>query len=276
LSIQPPGSMAVVKTPHGTTEASLPRAPEGSVVLRDRDSAVVDAIVAGRWESPPRLVKSEGKARTWLGDLRAGGDVRSVVVKRIPERRGVKRALHRRLSISPAFRQWRGAKLLEAENVPTSRPLALLRGGGSEWLVLEAVEGEDALRRIHTMRERGASPEVEHALADALGALVAAMDRAGLGNRDHKLSNLIVMPSGGIAIIDTVGVCRGGGDQERMLYAMAAEARGVGILPRRALLMRVLRAAGVHRRITWRAIERAIVQAGNTTPRVNPLEDPNP
>lgn len=265
--------MAVVSRSQAKGGESFPQAPEGSVVLRERDAGVVDAIVAGRWAAPPRLVKSEGKARTWLGDLHAGGDTLCVVVKRIPERRGLKRALHRCLSISPAFRQWRGAKLLEAGNVPTSRPLALLRGGGFEWLVLEAVDGEDALRRMHAMRERGAVIRDEHALADALGALVATMDRAGLGNRDHKLSNLIVGPLGDLAVIDTVGVMRGGGDQERMLFAMAAEARGVGLLPRRALLMRVLRAAGVPRRITWRAIERAIAQAGDTTPRVNPLED---
>lgn len=97
----------------------------------------------------------------------------------------------------------------------------------------------------------------ELAIAREVGRQIASMIAHGRFNRDHKPSNLIVVWRGGragVAVIDCVAILplwRGGGaggSLERMLASLCIEPLGVGVVPRRALVMATLCAAlGVER-----------------------------
>lgn len=189
---------------------------------------------------------------------------------------------------SRGHRQWRGALRLARAGVPTATPLALAversAAGPREWLVLEALPGRTLLAHTADVHAgRGVlTVRAQHALAAAAGALVHALDRAGLCNRDLKPSNIVAMslagPGGGgrgpsLAVVDTVAI-RPGRDAARMLHALLVEPLGVGAPPRLALRMRVLRSltADRHeRRGLWRAVERSLAAHGDPTPADNPL-----
>lgn len=84
-----------------------------------------------------------------------------------------------------------------------------------------------------------------------------------------------------IALIDVVGIRRDrlrvGG--LRMLVSLMLEPMGVGRAPRRAMRMRTLKEASggaplAARKSAWRAVEQAIDEHGDPTPRINPLDAP--
>ncbi|MBS0188538.1 MAG: hypothetical protein JSS51_10750 [Planctomycetes bacterium] len=211
------------------------------------------------------------------------------------------------MGASRAFRQWRGARRLARGGIPAARPLALLLQAGAshpgEWLVLEEAPGETVLHALATDR---LSPRDQHALARAVGVQVGAMLRAGLCNRDHKPSNLIVEFEGVdgarvpiLTLIDTVAIRRRSnpGEMVRMLATLLIETIGVGVAPRGAIAFRVLRDAcaawlegtlgrplGSHPgdrkalralvRSTARRVDQYIQTHGDPTPKVDPLKRP--
>lgn len=148
---------------------------------------------------------------------------------------------------------------------------------------MEALPGKSILQHL---ADRDLTTRQEHAVAAAIGSDIALLARHVLQNRDHKPSNLILTNPAkpAIAIIDCVAIRRGI-RADRMLASLVIEPSGVGLRPRRALMMRVIRECarnapdileGGHRRWVrelWRRVA-AIVQAhGDPTPRVNPLSD---
>ncbi|MCB9838605.1 MAG: hypothetical protein H6813_04635 [Phycisphaeraceae bacterium] len=239
--------------------------------VRDHDSAdpVARAIGEGRWSAASGYVKRDGLRWVWLGELTTSRGDAAVVIKGgpaprlrlVPDRRALKQAI--------------GASRLRAAGIETSEPIATLdvvtkEGQRGRWLVLGAIRGETL---AHRLASGGMSFDEEAALARRAGELVRTLCDAGLFNRDHKASNLIVMETGGIGVVDTVAIRRrhGADARRRMLLAMCKELRGIGALPRRAQLMRCLRAASGTEREDWRAVGAMLRAAGDTTPRVDPL-----
>ncbi len=229
----------------------------------------------------------------------AGSDVllatllgKSVVIKR-SLRRGLGDRLKWMTRASRGHRQWRGAEWLQEHGFGTARPLVLAYEPGRparEWLVLEALSGKTLLQHI---ADNDLCVREEHAVARAVGRQVSALIKSGRFNRDHKPSNLIVLRTAegfSISIIDCVAIRRGKDGAVRMLHALAVEPTGLGVLPRRALLARVvasmvesdfarLDAALPEVRLARWASRRAIRDLvigslhrhGDPTPRTNPL-----
>ena len=128
----------------------------------------------------------------------------------------------------------------------------------------------------------------QHDLARRAGELTARLAAAGLFNRDHKPSNIIVEherpgapKSPGLVLIDTAGVTRLGARRpERMLFNLVVEFVGTRTLPRRTLLMRALRAYLDHAngstrgtpRAVWDEVERLLAEHGDPTPKDDPLQ----
>jgi tRNA A-37 threonylcarbamoyl transferase component Bud32 len=219
---------------------------------------------------------------------------RTVVVK-IRLARGPIEWLKRRFRMSRGWRQWRGVPRLVRAGVGSPAPLVLAvertEAGMREWLVLDAARGRSLLEHLADFHAgRGVvGVSAQHAMARAMARLLLDLDRAGLYNRDHKPSNIIVtsLGQGGsmptFALIDTVAIRRGRG-VDRMLHALYVEPLGLKIPPRRALAMRVihelvgLRWPGVtpterraRRHGLWIEVARAIERHGDPTPRDNPL-----
>lgn len=163
-----------------------------------------------------------------------------------------------RLGVAAGDRHWAGAALLAAEGIPSAPMLALLSrtAGGvrEDCLIMGRLEGVTLLHCMDQAR-RGQMPLArQHALADAVGLQVGCLLAAGLHNRDHKPSNLIVrFPEAGrgerpiVAVADCQGVHRLTRDRSRHAIrtqaGLAIEAIGAGVLPRRAIIARTLRAA---------------------------------
>jgi hypothetical protein len=126
-------------------------------------------------------------------------------------------------------------------------------------------------------------------VAEAIARQCFARARAGVFNRDHKPSNLVVTgatPGGArVAVLDTVAVRRLGrpaGLTTVPLERLVLEAIGVGAAPRRTLVARFVRewvsgmATGTPaerrraRREVWRVFAARIAAHGDPTPIDNP------
>jgi len=228
--------------------------------------SMIEALRAGdRWAEGSRFVKRDAGRWVWMGELGAEHGPRALVIKGRP-----RRALDA-LPDRHAIKQSIGARRLRAAGIPTSDPVALLdvsaAGGARErWLVLSALPGESL---AHVCKRGGDTP----GLARRAGALVRTLSDAGLFNRDHKASNVIVSPGGELGVIDTVAIRAGSGDEKRrrMLLAMCKELSGIGAMPRLAQLWRCLAAASRTPKADWRTIAAMLRDAGDTTPRVSPV-----
>jgi len=242
--------------------------PRRGAVERDHAETVFRALAEGRWAGAPRRVKVYGLNATWLGDLEVGGRTLGVTLKQTVPAPGVFAALR---ALSPrrrSVRQWRGARRLRALRIPVGSPILLARGvvqgRPCDWLLLERVPGVDLLSHLAL---DDLSVQEQHDAAKKAGAIVNRIDSYGWFNRDTKLSNLIRTPDGEITLIDTVDIQRRPGRRVRMLRAMLYEAIGHGVLPRRPLLMRCLRAAVEEPRDAWRALEREALRIKDPVPR---------
>ncbi|MBX3375973.1 MAG: hypothetical protein KF678_03100 [Phycisphaeraceae bacterium] len=235
---------------------------------------------------PEETLKKEGAAWVYRGRMLG----REVVVK-VRELRSLADRLKVALGAGRGRRHWRGASWLLEHGFATARPLVLAMERGSaarEWLVMEALPGASLLRHI---ADADLGVREQHGLARAVGRQVAALCAAGRFNRDHKPSNLIVSRRGGefvVSIIDCVAIRRGRDGAVRMLHALAVEPTGLRILPRRAVLARVI-AAVVEaeyggrdrreaksamrgaRRAYWGLVMESLRRHGDATPRTNPL-----
>ncbi|HVZ93636.1 MAG TPA: hypothetical protein VG797_03915 [Phycisphaerales bacterium] len=184
------------------------------------------------------------------------------------------------------MRQWDGAELLMTEGFECARPVVLFRGRDErgrlvETLVLDHLEGRTLLEY---MAARELSVEQEHVLADAVALVVRRLAEKRLVNGDAKPSNWVVRWGRGgdggatevarLAFIDTVAVGR---DLQSTgvidhLADLVIEAIGVGCLPRRSLLWRVVKGvAGEGAKKVWREVAARVERHGDATPRVDPL-----
>lgn len=220
------------------------------------------------WADSATLLKEDRGVRVMAAELRG----RPVVLKfyRYGGPLGRARA---RLGMAAGDRHWAGAALLAAEGIPCAPMLALLsrKDGGvrEDCLVMGRVEGVSLLHCLDQAR-RGEMPlRRQHALADAVGLQVGCLLASGLHNRDHKPSNLIVSFDGDsptVAVADCQGVHRLSRDRSRHSIrtqaSLALEAIGAGVLPRRAIIARTLRAvmaAYTARRFANMPVEQALV-----------------
>lgn len=236
---------------------------------------VNDAMIA-------RAAHERGESATVLKQDR-GGEVRRVDLDGLPLIVKVwaiadgKRRMQTAIGSTPALRHWRGAARLERAGVRTARCLAIVRtiehGRPVEVLVMEFLPGETVIERV---AQGGMDSRREHALVRALASLVASMHARGVGNRDMKPSNLILLEGDEtIAVIDADGVDRRPRPIPRTCRVLMAEFLGVGVMPRRTLRMRFLcallpRSREARRRI-WREAEALLRRHGDPTPRVRPL-----
>lgn len=254
---------------------------------------------AGAWrtalaefdETTATVLKREGGSAVYRSRMVG----RDVVVK-VRELAGLKERVKQWTGSTRGLRHWRGADLLKTLGVATARPLALAieRGalGAREWLVLELLPGKTLLQHI---ADRDLTVKQEHEAARRVGRQVSQLSKGGHFNRDHKPSNIILMPGpDGLspAIIDCVGLRRGSDQSQRMLHGLAVEPMGLGILPRRTLLARVIQAVvnedfedfdlpesaaaiRVAKAAARHAYRDLVVQSlkdhGDPTPRTNPL-----
>lgn len=288
---------------------------ENRCVAKDPDQIVPPSkelrIVRGRVPEADRMVKHMAKPEWATGALLVKGTERSSVF------RG--RALGRELVVkchrlqrwkdtasrvagrTRLARQWHGAALLILANIPTAEPLVYWRGRDAEGKRVEALAlaWVDAPTVLHVAARPPEPPEErlsvreEHGLARSLGALTAALVRAGLVNRDHKPSNVLAVRDGGSAsssgggtsgggwklvLVDTVGVrALKGRDPDGMLANLYYEFGGTGTDVRRALLWRCVRvyadAVGSDAKVVWRKAARMVEKHGDMRPRDDPLEE---
>lgn len=246
----------------------------------DDPALLADELGSSAWLSRARIVKSDDRSSVLSGEI-AG---RGVIVKTL-ETSSLRSRAPGGLGRTRLMRQWRGAERLLEHGLPTVEPVLMWRGRSSkghhaETLVLERVRGGTLLS---SAAGGGLGVRRQHELAREVGRLTARLERAGLFNRDHKPSNIIVGENGaGLVMIDTAGVMRlGARDPHRMLFNLVVEFVGTGTLPRRALLVRALEAyleeaggGAVERetiRETARRVGRMLEAHGDPTPRDDPL-----
>ena len=228
--------LITVRLRHGV--AWLAPDTTGDAPLRDWVERLLSAAMQGRVlkrdnRSEVRLVEHAGQR--WI-------------VKRyfLPR---PKQILYQSLRLSPAWREWRGARLLAGAGIRASVPVAVVREGigGGELLVLPFAPGRPLGQIISADRDGGpmtaARREQRLRLAAALGAQAGAIIAAGLVNRDHKPANLIVphdlVGDPTPVIIDPLGVrrLRDGGAGARMLALLGRCIVEIGpITPREAAI----------------------------------------
>lgn len=279
--------------------------------------AWADALANEPWERTAVLLKEDGRVRVLAASLRG-----QQVVLKFYRYQGLVNRVRARFGVAPGDRHWAGAALLAAEGIPCAPMLALLnrRDGAQreDCLVMGRLKGSSLLHCLDQAK-RGEMPlNHQHNLARAVGLQVGCILAAGLHNRDHKPSNLVVgfdkddpnaMPT--VAVADCQGVHRLNRDRSRHAIrtqaSLALEAIGAGVLPRRAIIARTLRAtvaAYTARRFArmpvsdalampkteedrilaslphgmalqaWPRIAQRIRVHGDPTPRVNPLAAP--
>ena len=261
------------------------------------------------------MLKQDGRVRVLSALLRG----RRVVLK-FYRYQGVLDRARARLGAAAGDRHWAGAALLATEGIACPAMLALVsRRDGSvreDCLVMAELEGQTLLRWLSGVKQDEVPVARQHAVARAVGAQVGCILAAGLHNRDHKPSNLIVRFEGDrpiVSIADCQGVKRLERDRSRhtvrMQASLALEAIGTGVLPRRSLIAMTLASAvaaytarrfgeasveqalsmdrAERRRIlqslprgtalaAWPKIAERIAVHGDPTPRVDPLTDPKP
>jgi hypothetical protein len=247
------------------------------------DPAAWSRALATFTPSTTHVLKQDATTSVWSATL----NNRPCVIKAVQYTSAIDR-LKAAIHLSRGWRHWRGASWLISRSIPTAKPYMLARGtdaatGGSlEWLVMERLEGPTILEVLRDIRDdtTDLSVKQQHKIAAGLGVLASELVAQGRFNRDHKPSNLILTgwdqthgdPT--IAIIDCVAIrpCRRFDFKamRRMLASLVIEPSGVGVLPRRSLLMRGL--AEIQGQSWWREIERSVRLHGDPKPRINPFD----
>ncbi len=203
-------------------------------------AAWAEALVGGVWQGQGVMLKDDGErlvvAATVLGQR--------VVIKQWPYR-SIKRRVQAMFGRTPALRHWHGARLLAEAGVASAPTLAVVRGEGHEWLVMEAIAGDSLLE---CLADESLGVRERHALARSVGRLVAGLTTRQVFNRDMKPSNILVTRIGDreadLVVIDCGGVRRqrGARGRYRMLASLLIEPVGVGLSPPSTLIMRGLTA----------------------------------
>lgn len=247
--------------------------PRVGAVSRDVAEVALQSLINDAWIGEGAFAKVEEDNFILLGQLRIDDEVCNVALKQIVARPGLMGELRSRSPRRRARRQYRGAEQVLALGIPTGAPILLatgrLKGRRCDWLLLRRVPGKDVLRHL---ADNDLTTKEQHETARRVGEFVSIIDSYGWFDRDSKLSNLIRLPTGEIAPVDTVDIQRRPGRRTRMLSAMLAEAMGSDLLPRRTLIMRCLLAAVEEPKDTWRALERFARKQVGKRPKVNVLE----
>lgn len=256
--------------------------------------AWASAVSDGLWLSRAQVLKDDDGRLVARASLLG----REVVVKQWPygsTGRRIQAMLHQ----TPGERHWRGADLLQQVGVATAEVLCIARDPSHEWLVMEAVDGPSVLE---CAADEDLAIRDAHAIARALGRLVASLTLGRIFNRDLKASNVLVLGvedrEAVLVVIDCGGVRkqRRAQGRYRMLASLVMEMVGVGLSPRATLIMRVLatfcdawlegvlgrpvdrrnpqdRRVRAHvRRATMERVAWAFVTHGDLRPKINPLE----
>lgn len=185
--------------------------------------------------------------RTHVRRVNASGRWWVVKVYSLPP---MKHLFHRAFRTTPAWREWRGAERLRRAEMRCNPPLCLIEGEtvgtGAQALIFPWVDGVTVARLV-TMATPP-NPRSERARrfdrlqARSLGAQMGTLFRAGILNRDGKVSNLVMdeecRRSGGAlppVIIDPSAIrrWRTRSQMHRALAVMWADARLVGRVPLR-------------------------------------------
>jgi hypothetical protein len=265
--------------------------PADLTAQQQRPGIDADALLSSIRAAAERFepLKQVQAGATYAGSVTLESKPMLGVIVKIRRGSGLGEALKIATGESQLHRQWRGADRLADAGIPTATGLALWRGrAGSERFVVAAFERLAGPDLIHLL----ARGEVDGRLAREAGRLAGQVLRAGLFNRDQKPSNIIALPDGRLAIVDTVAVRKLRPGEKRalrahpqrgpavdMLASLLLEAMGVRIAPRRTHCMRALLGCvaalglddGQKRKALWRAVEGHIADHGDPTPRDNPL-----
>ncbi|MCL4740743.1 MAG: hypothetical protein KJZ54_00915 [Phycisphaerales bacterium] len=247
-----------------------------------------ERLSGGAWARTARTLKEHEGGRVLAAEVGGAG----VIVKAWPLT-GVRRRVQALTGTTRGHRHWRGAERLARVGVTTAKPLLLttarLDGAPVVALVMERVEGATLLAHLAdgTMSEREGDT-----LAGAVGEQVGLIVRAGLFNRDHKPSNLIVSGVDGgrvsVAVVDCVAVRRSPGRRlrpmARMIASLLIEPAGVGSPMPMRMVQGVFESAvasafpsasdDLRRRLTWvvvRLVGKRVAAHGDPTPLHDPL-----
>lgn len=214
-----------------------------------RSRTIARGVCDGSFVASARIIKNDERSTVFSAEI-AGYPV---VVKTLALDR-VKDRLRARFGRTRLSRQARGAARLESCGVHAIQPYAIVRGLTGEGepveaLVMPRAEGPTLLRAA---LDRTINPHTARELLDQIGADIAGMVRAGLYNRDHKPSNIILHTDerGAIqpVLIDTADIRRclaKGGTRmmARMLAKLRIETIGTSVPVSIAEQVRVARSA---------------------------------
>ncbi len=183
------------------------------------------------------IYKQEAGGSVWRMEMQG----RPWVVKSLPG--GVKTAAYELFRLSEGRRLWRGSAKLGKSGVRCIRPVLLAGRGicsvGGQWLVMPFQSGTTLADRL---AGAGASDtwsprfrQVRLAIARRLGDQAGRLVAAGIVNRDHKPSNLILTDEPGDAIpapvmidLDGLRIKRSRGQVLRMLSVLYRASLRVG------------------------------------------------
>ncbi len=226
------------------------------------------------------LKRDEGSSVLWVDPADGSGGALVLKVRAL----GVGDRIKRTLRCGRGDRQRRGATALAGARVGCAPVLAIasvmVDGCIGELLAMPALAGRTLLE---CLRDLDGSPVAEqHALAHEVGRTVGAILDAGLFNRDHKPSNVMVHAGGvgvSLSVLDTVAIRRVRDREdalERMLASLVIEPIGCGVQARHGLMMRALRgampaASRAARHAMWRRVVDRVRAHGDPGPKVDPL-----
>ena len=103
--------------------------------------------------------------------------------------------LRSRCHTGGAFREWSGASLWRSAGGRGVHPVALVRGFGpprGDLLLLPYVEGPTLQQVLQGDAEGPADPRMRRRIARAMGRQMAVAFAAGVTNRDHKPTNVVL------------------------------------------------------------------------------------
>lgn len=246
----------------------------------------IEAITKIDWHRAAAVLKRDERSSVLAGDSPLG----PIVVKSLLLDRP-KDWLSRAFGTTRLMRQWRGAEVLARHGFTVARPLILWRARDEQGRIIESLAMERLPGRtiLQHLADRDLPPDVEAAVARRLGEDIARLARLGLVNRDHKPSNLLLIPpkpqasslKPSIAILDTVGIRRSRSPRDalvRMLFALTVECVGTNTLPRFSTRLTLTRAAAAGLNLPrsdipwlWFDVRDRLACHGDPTPRVDPL-----
>lgn len=253
---------------------------EGAGSPGARARSIARAVCDGSFVAAASVIKADNRASVFTGDA-AGYPVvvKTLALDRLRDRIGS------RIGATRLWRQARGAEKVRASGVLSASVYAIVRGRDAtgqrvEALIIERVHGPTLLRAI---ADRTIEPRSMNLLLDRVGQGVGALAAAGIYNRDHKPSNLIVSQDESgepvPVLIDTADIRRRTteGFMDRMLAKLMIEAIGTGVEVTVREQVRMARAA--HRESSETRTLRELVDSvlgiieshGDPRPKDNPL-----